>query len=86
MQENPQQATEEYVNQVVRYISDLPRTLNWEDVDAMLKLIHDSDSVAFGTQFSQSAALHFQTDLLMLEKFTMAYLDTARQLECAKRS
>ena len=38
----------------------------------------------FGTQFSQSAALHFQTDLLMLEKFTMAYMDSSRQLDCAK--
>lgn len=85
MKDNPQKATQDYVNQVIHYISDLPRTLNWREVDAMLKLIHDSDSVAFfGTQFSQSAALHFQTDLLMLEKFTMAYLDTSRQLECAK--
>ena len=42
----------------------------------ILKLIHDSDNVAcFGTQFSHSVALHFQTDLLMLEKFTMAYIE-----------
>lgn len=29
--------------------------------------------------------MHLQTDLLMLEKFTMAYMDSSRQLECAKQ-
>ena len=53
--------------------------------DEVLKLIHDSDNVAFfGTQFSHSVALHFQTDLLMLEKFTMAYMEQTSQLQCAK--
>ena len=85
MKSNPEIATQEYVNQVNAYISDLPRILDWKEIDATLKLIHDCDSVAFfGTQFSQSAALHFQTDLLMLEKFTMAYMDSSRQLDCAK--
>jgi len=85
MKDNPEQATKDYVNQVIQHVSSLPETLDWKEVDATLKLIHDSDSVAFfGTQFSQSAALHFQTDLLMLEKFTMAYMDVSRQLECAQ--
>jgi len=85
MKAHPQKATQEYVEQVTDYIADLPHILDWHEIDAVLKLIHDSDSVAFfGTQFSQSVALHFQTDLLMLEKFTMAYMDSARQLECAK--
>lgn len=85
MQDNPELATKEYANQVVQHILSLPHILDWKEIDATLKLIHDSDSVAFfGTQFSQSAALHFQTDLLMLEKFTMAYMDSSRQLECAK--
>ena len=85
MKSNPEIATQGYVNQVIAYISDLPRILDWKEIDATLKLIHDCDSVAFfGTQFSQSAALHFQTDLLMLEKFTMAYMDSSRQLDCAK--
>lgn len=85
MKSNPATATQEYVNQVIHYLSGLPKTLDWKEVDATLELIHDSDSVAFfGTQFSQSAALHFQTDLLMLEKFTMAYMDSSRQLDCAK--
>ena len=38
-----------------------------------------------GTQFSQSAAMQFQTDLLMLEEYTTAYLDSSRQLDCAKK-
>lgn len=85
MKDNPKQATELYINQVVESVSALPKTLDWNEVDASLRLIHDSSSVAFfGTQFSHSAALHFQTDLLMLEKFTMAYMDSSRQLECAK--
>lgn len=86
MKDNPTLATQEYVNQVIDYISDLPRILDWNEIDAALKLIHDSEDVVFfGTQFSQSAALHFQTDLLMLEKFTMAYMDSSRQLEAAKQ-
>ena len=85
MKDYPELATQEYVKQVSEYLSALPRVLDWNEVDAVLKLIHDSQSVCFfGTQFSQSAALHFQTDLLMLEKFTMAYLDSSRQFECAK--
>ena len=85
MKNNPQKATEDYVSQVIEYISDLPHILNWDEIDVALKLIHDSQNVCFfGTQFSQSAALHFQTDLLMLEKFTMAYMDSSRQLEGAK--
>ena len=85
MKEHPQLATQQYIQQVIQYISDLPEFLDWNEVDAILKLIHDSDSVAFfGTQFSHSAGLHFQTDLLMLEKFTMAYMETQRQIECAR--
>lgn len=85
MRGNPQKATQEYVNQVIDNVSYLPQVLDWKEIDAALRLIHKSDSIAFfGTQFSHSAALHFQTDLLMLEKFTMAYMDSSRQLECAK--
>ena len=85
MKDSPLQATQQYIQQVIQYISDLPKLLDWNEVDAILKLIHDSESVAFfGTQFSQSAALHLQTDLLMLEKFTMAYMETERQIDCAR--
>ena len=63
----------------------LSQRLDWNVIDKVLQAIHDSDSVAFfGTQFSHSAALHFQTDLLMLEKFTMAYMETERQIDCAR--
>ena len=66
-------------------LSQLSSYLDWNVIDEVLKLIHDSDNVAFfGTQFSHSVALHFQTDLLMLEKFTMAYMEQTSQLQCAK--
>lgn len=86
MREEPQKATKEYVDQVIDYLSYLPDLLDWDVVDDVLKLIHDSPHVTFfGTEFSQSVALHFQTDLLMLEKYTTAYVDSERQLECAKK-
>ena len=47
MKEHPQLATQQYIQQVIQYISDLPEFLDWNEVDAILKLIHDSDSVAF---------------------------------------
>ncbi len=84
MKNNPIEATQDYVNQVIQHLSLLPQILDWKEIDAVLKLIHDCESVAFfGTQFSQSAAMHFQTDLLMLEKFAMAYMDSSRQQDCA---
>lgn len=84
MKNKPKECTKIYANQVCTAVSKLSETLDWFVVDKVLKAIHDSDSVAFfGMQFSHSAALHFQTDLLMLEKFTMAYIETERQIECA---
>lgn len=86
MKENPEKSTEYYSNQVSEAIQGLSKKLKWNIIDKVLKLIHDSESVAFfGTQFSHSAALHFQTDLLMLEKFTMAYMENERQFDCAKK-
>lgn len=85
MIEDPVKSTETYCNQVASVISKLPSRLDWDVIDQVLKHIHDCETVAFfGTQFSHSAALHFQTDLLMLEKFTMAYMENDSQLECAK--
>ncbi len=85
MHDDPKVATEHYVSKVTKNLETLTDSLDWNEIDAVLRAIHDSDHVAFfGTQFSQTAALHFQTDLLMLEKFTMAYMDLSRQLDCAK--
>lgn len=85
MKQHPKQATINYIEQVKDNIEQLPKYLDWKEIDESLRLIHDHQLIAFfGTQFSQSAALHFQTDLLMLEKFTVAYMDSARQLECAR--
>ena len=85
MKDDPQASTKYYSEQVCQAVSKLTDYLDWDVIDKVLALIHDSESVAFfGTQFSHSAALHFQTDLLMLEKFTMAYMETERQIECAR--
>lgn len=85
MYEKPQVAAKQYVAKVMSNMEVLSSLLDWHEIDEVLKLIHDSENVAFfGTQFSHSAALHFQTDLLMLEKYTMAYMDLTRQLDCAK--
>jgi DNA-binding MurR/RpiR family transcriptional regulator len=85
MKENPKEASSYYVDKIINNLKQLPVYLDWNEIDNVLKLIHDSDTVAFfGSQFSQSAALHFQTDLLMLEKFSVAYMDSSRQLDCAK--
>ncbi len=85
MKTNPHEATEHYVNQITDNLTHLSSFLDWKEIDSSLKLIHNSSSIAFfGTQFSQSAALHFQTDLLMLEKFTMCYMDSSKQEDCAK--
>lgn len=85
MKDKPKECTKYYSEQVCKAVSKLSNQLNWNVIDKVLQAIYDSDSVAFfGTQFSHSAALHFQTDLLMLEKFTMAYMETERQIDCAK--
>ncbi len=85
MTQKPQEATSYFCDKVTDVIEELPNYLKWNEIDKVLNLIHETESVAFfGTQFSQSIALHFQTDLLMLEKFTMAYLDDERQLNCAQ--
>lgn len=86
MKNDPVGATRDFVSQVKETLNTLPDTLDWDLIDQVLRLIHDTkDVVFFGTQFSNSAALHFQTDLLMLEKYTTAYMDSERQLDCAKR-
>lgn len=83
---DPKAATVDYTQRVAKQIADLADYLDWDEVDAALRVIHDSETVAFfGTQFSHSAALHLQTDLMMLDKFSIAYMDAERQLECAKK-
>ena len=85
MKDDPEKSTAYYSQQICTSLNQLSSYLDWNIIDEVLKLIHDSDNVAFfGTQFSHSVALHFQTDLLMLEKFTMAYMEQTSQLQCAK--
>lgn len=83
---DPKAATEHYTNDIIYHLQQLTSYLDWNEIDAALKLIHDYPNLAFfGTQFSHSAALHFQTDLMMLDKFSIAYMDADQQLECAKQ-
>lgn len=84
--DDPKAATIDYTNRMAEQVNNISKYLDWREVDACLALIHDMETVAFfGTQFSHSAALNFQTDLMMLDKFSIAYMDTDRQLECAKK-
>lgn len=86
MKDDPKKATQLYVNELTTVLGRLPKVLNWDVIDQVLMEIHDTKNVTFfGTQFSNSAAIHFQTDLLMLEKFTTAFMVGERQLEMAKR-
>lgn len=86
MAHSPEKATEEFTQQIIESTAEISKILDWKILDEVLHLIHDHEEVAFfGTQFSTSAAILLQTDLLMLEKFTIAYMDSERQLECAKQ-
>ncbi|WP_249028968.1 MurR/RpiR family transcriptional regulator [Tannockella kyphosi] len=85
MKENPLETTNQYAKKVAECMQDMSRYFDWNVADRILEAIHDHENIAFfGTQFSHSAALHLQTDLLMLEKFTLAHMEPERQLECAK--
>ena len=64
MKDHPEESTAYYSQQICTSLSQLSSYLDWNVIDEVLKLIHDSDNVAFfGTQFSHSVALHFQTGL-----------------------
>ena len=85
MAKDPREASHIYVGQIIETLETMEETLDWHVIDQVLKLIHDHQNIVFfGTQFSNSAAVHLQTDLLMLEKFTVAYMDSERQKERAK--
>ncbi len=85
MKENPSLTTKKYTKEISNHILNLELYLDWNTIDKVLHLIYISKNVAlFGTQFSHSAAIHLQTDLLMLEKFVVAHMDINRQVECAK--
>jgi len=85
MYARPKDAAGDYINRVCDSLHAMNDAMDWPAVDTLLHAIHQSDRVAFfGLQFSQSAAVYFQTDLLLSGKYTLAYLDSERQIECAK--
>ena len=75
----------EYNNSVTENINALTEELDTEVVDRILKVIHESDKVAFfGLQFLQFLAIHLQTRLLLMGKSTFAFLSQEEQLKCAE--
>lgn len=85
MRKQPSVASENYVDQIILALKDMQSQLNWGVIDNVLYYIKNADKVVFfGSQFSHSAALHLQADLLMLGKFTIAYMDYEKQIESAK--
>lgn len=84
MLNDPQKACREYTHQLALQMDDMSKHLDWKVIDIVLKLIHDAPNVYFfGTHFSHSAAVHLQTDLMMLEKFSLAYSTWEQQLEAS---
>ena len=52
MKDHPEESTAYYSQQICTSLSQLSSYLDWNVIDEVLKLIHDSDNVAFfGTQF-----------------------------------
>lgn len=86
MLNNPVRASQEYTHQLALQMDNMSQHLDWKMIDDVLKLIHDTKNVYFfGTQFSHSASVHLQTDLMMLEKFTLAYGNWEQQLEASRK-
>lgn len=85
MKKRPIAASRDYVEQITLALKDMYEQLDWRAIDTVLRYIKESEKVVFfGSQFSHSAALHLQADLLMLNKFTIAYIDYEKQIESAK--
>lgn len=85
MRRTPEKASNDYIGQIILALQDMRDQLDWKAIDNVLHFIKEGKKVVFfGSQFSHSAALHLQADLLMLGKFTIAYIDSEKQIESAK--
>lgn len=86
MKEKPLIASNEYIKQINTAMSEMTDHLDYKAIDRVLNLIYSSNKTAFfGSQFSHSAALHLQADLLMLDKFTLAPIDYEKQMDISKQ-
>ena len=66
-------------------ISKLSSVLEWDIIDEVLQVIHNSKKIVFfQNHFLHFVSLYFQIDLLSLGKLVYAPLEYKRQLECAK--
>ncbi|MFQ6861555.1 MAG: MurR/RpiR family transcriptional regulator [Beduini sp.] len=85
MKRTPVKASGDYIEQIILSLQNMQKELDWKAIDNVLRYIKEGKKVVFfGSQFSHSAALHLQADLLMLGKFTIAYIDYEKQIESAK--
>lgn len=58
--------------------------LEWDIIDEVLQVIHNSKRLFFQNHFLHFVSLYFQIDLLSLGKLVYAPVEYKRQLECAK--
>lgn len=85
MKKMPAKASNNHIDKIIDALENMKETLDWKAIDNCLKYIKESKkTVFFGSQFSHSAALHLQADMLMLGKFTLAYMDYTKQVESAR--
>lgn len=83
---DPDEAASNYIQQINASFNEMIEQLDWEAIDRVLQYIHDGKKIVFfGSQFSHSAAMYLQTDLLMYGKFTTAYMEYKKQIESAKQ-
>ena len=76
----------DYGQKIYESIQMVESSLNLKQLISLCQDLYQYQRVGiFGLLKAQTAAMNLQTDLLMLEKFTMAYMDSSRQLECAKQ-
>ncbi|TLG73817.1 MurR/RpiR family transcriptional regulator [Culicoidibacter larvae] len=85
MMDDPKKDLTEYNLRVAKIMQHTVDNLDFDEIDIILKKIHDAQKVAFfGIMFPQYAASLMQMNLMYLNKITMAYNDTQEQLKCAE--
>ena len=81
----PKECTKNYLKNICDEISKLSSVLEWDIIDEVLQVIHNSKKIVFfQNHFLHFVSLYFQIDLLSLGKLVYAPLEYKRQLECAK--
>ncbi|MFR4948667.1 MurR/RpiR family transcriptional regulator [Thomasclavelia spiroformis] len=85
MRYKPKECTKNYLKNICNEISKLSSVLEWDIIDEVLQVIHNSKKIVFfQNHFLHFVSLYFQIDLLSLGKLVYAPVEYKRQLECAK--